>query len=112
MASATVFNEICIYLSIEIGDEIKGKNQEVSPNKGHWIHMFQYLLMADSGLTHPCILLPNYGRFLTDSGSQRVVQKHLSDGLPSIQHSAEFIDFCCVRVRQICAIFFISLSNG
>ena len=44
-------------------------------------------------------------RFQSESGSQRVVQKYLSDGLPEYPNSAEFIDFCCFLVRHKCAIF-------
>ena len=61
--------------------------------------------MADSGLTPPWILLPKYGRFLTESGSRWVVQKYLSDGLLEYPNSAEFIDLCCFLVRHKCAIF-------
>ena len=44
-------------------------------------------------------------RFQPESGSRRVVQKYLSDGLPKYPNSAEFIDFCCFLVRHKCAIF-------
>ena len=44
--------------------------------------------------------------------NEQVVQKHLSDGLPSIQLTGEFIDSCCFLVRHKCAIFVLLKEKG